>query len=514
MAAAPGLTAATRDERQDSFRMPEASQRIAGVDVMVETAVQHTDNSGEHMVYPIVITAKQDNHVGIAPGDFRVQRRYNAFAYISRYLEHAHPSCLIPPMPEKKLNFKLSKFSVDINDEVLLRKRRQALGDMIKRVLVHPVLGKDKGFHLFLTQPEGWQDALVVTDLDGQSVPYSPSNFADLFRSTTMSNTRSAREFRDIFNYADQFQEHLASIMSIHSRLAMTMEAIMVMFSDTATMFDEWQETEQGLRDVMVMAQGAMEKLSARLDKQLRREEEFADQVKVYVGYGESLRRLALTQQQYQQAADKARAAADDKDTVLHNFLNPEGDTSVRGFFSRLTGPTSMEGMAAKKEQLTAQVEELRQEASNAQQRHENFLQDALAEVETFHKDKRKTLLSMFLVFANIQKAYAEAQVRLWNKLHRFLALAPLQDAPTSMHASKPPVNVWASDVIPAAAAADTSSETTRAQQAATSTGQTVAYPTLQDETRGQQHAMDKVAAVDISLDGDDDDDIADSNDR
>eukprot|EP00045_Choanoeca_perplexa_P012970 m.144448 g.144448 ORF g.144448 m.144448 type:complete len:473 (-) comp16197_c0_seq1:1962-3380(-) len=440
--------------RTESFRMPEVSDRVAGVDVMVEAALQHSDGTGEHMVYPVVVTSTDANQLELPTGNYRVRRRYNAFAFVAKYLQDVHNDCIIPPLPEKKFGFKLSKFAVDIGDESLLRKRRLALRDFILRVVSHPTLGRDKGFHAFLTEAEDWQSHLRVVGQDGVTLqPYAPSNFSEMFKGSSMSTANSAREYRDLFNYADQLQEHLASLLSIHGRLAGTTEALVGLYADLEGVVGDWQKIEQGLSDVLFEVSLRFAKLSQRTEKRLKEEETFADNIKVFAGFSESLRRLALNQQRLQQRVTKARSLAEAKEQQRHNFLNPEQDSSVRGFFSRLAGPSSEKGMKDKEEQLTTQLNALKEDAARLEGQHEDFLTVAAEEVKRFHADKRRCMLTMFLAFATIQKAYAEAHVRMWNRLHHFLAVAASEGdtgsgqpsmaseaVPKAVQASKPEV--------------------------------------------------------------------------
>lgn len=53
------------------------------------------------------------------PEQVLVWRRYSDFELLAGYLNYMFPFCIIPPLPEKKVNFKLDKMQVSINLDLI-----------------------------------------------------------------------------------------------------------------------------------------------------------------------------------------------------------------------------------------------------------------------------------------------------------------------------------------------------------------------------------------------------------
>ena len=117
---------------------------------------------------------------------------------------------VIPPLPDKKINFKLNKMGVDRSDPEFLRKRQAGLHAFVTRVVAHPVLNQVAAVRAFITvgagaspaggrgctwlnprlvvwgdaQRDSWRDELTVV-VDGAATVWSPS--AVRYRTGTIS---------------------------------------------------------------------------------------------------------------------------------------------------------------------------------------------------------------------------------------------------------------------------------------------------------------------------------------
>jgi sorting nexin-4 len=88
---------------------------------------------------------------GFSAGPYEVWRRYSEFEMLWKYMSETCPHCILPPLPEKKINFKFNKMSVDKFDPAFVNKRMSALNSFIQRMAGHPVLSAQSVFYAFLT---------------------------------------------------------------------------------------------------------------------------------------------------------------------------------------------------------------------------------------------------------------------------------------------------------------------------------------------------------------------------
>ena len=78
-----------------------------------------------------------------------VWRRFSDFELLRQYFAYIIPSALLPPLPEKTMNFKIAKLGGDRFDPVFLEKRRAAFQCFMRRLLKHPRITSSKALYEF-----------------------------------------------------------------------------------------------------------------------------------------------------------------------------------------------------------------------------------------------------------------------------------------------------------------------------------------------------------------------------
>jgi len=98
---------------------------------------------GEKNAY-VAYTLKVLNHSDKSYNE--VDRRYSDFDWLCEHLKTAHPSCVVPQIPEKTITGKF--------DESLMAFRARELMRFLQRVLAHPVMADDEAVQTFITANE------------------------------------------------------------------------------------------------------------------------------------------------------------------------------------------------------------------------------------------------------------------------------------------------------------------------------------------------------------------------
>jgi hypothetical protein len=140
----------------------------------------------------------------------------------------------------------LATFNIDLTDQDFLDKRRVSLEKFLYQILAHPDLGRDAGAFRrrfvawgrlsaelqtrvphdlapffspgvaeFLFGDILWRNELKVTLSTGDIAIYQPSS------GPLMGMAKSSqpdRRFQDLKHYAQRLQDHINSLLSIHSR--------------------------------------------------------------------------------------------------------------------------------------------------------------------------------------------------------------------------------------------------------------------------------------------------------
>jgi len=140
--------------------LPDQSNYV----VSVENPRKIGDKSA-YVAYTVKVTRRQENTTTI------VDRRYSDFDWLWEYLKVAHPSCVVPQIPEKTLynNF----------DEGFMAFRARELTRFLQRILSHPLMSTDDAVQIFITATE---DEFAQKRKEG--VP-KEGFFASLFRAAS-----------------------------------------------------------------------------------------------------------------------------------------------------------------------------------------------------------------------------------------------------------------------------------------------------------------------------------------
>ncbi|KAK2540337.1 Snx7 [Columba guinea] len=84
--------------------------------------------------------------------EYEVRRRYQDFLWLKSKLEEAHPTLIIPPLPEKFI----MKGMVERFSDEFIETRRKALHKFLNRIADHPTLTFNEDFKIFLTA-QAWE---------------------------------------------------------------------------------------------------------------------------------------------------------------------------------------------------------------------------------------------------------------------------------------------------------------------------------------------------------------------
>lgn len=91
--------------------------------------------------------------------EFEVRRRYQDFLWLKGRLEEAHPTLIIPPLPEK---FIVKGMVERFNDD-FIETRRKALHKFLNRIADHPTLTFNEDFKVFLTAQAGVNGSILYS---------------------------------------------------------------------------------------------------------------------------------------------------------------------------------------------------------------------------------------------------------------------------------------------------------------------------------------------------------------
>jgi len=93
-----------------------------------------------YVSYTVKCTRKAEN------ATTHVERRYSDFEWLWEHLKLAHPTCVVPQIPEKTMSGNF--------DEGLMAFRAREMTRFLQRVLAHPLMSTDEAVQVFVTASE------------------------------------------------------------------------------------------------------------------------------------------------------------------------------------------------------------------------------------------------------------------------------------------------------------------------------------------------------------------------
>ncbi|EGD83388.1 hypothetical protein PTSG_12112 [Salpingoeca rosetta] len=375
------------------------------------------DTSGSYMTYVITSEFGPDNVLNITSGEYAVHRRYNEFSHLVSYLRAALPYVIVPPIPEKKLNFKWKQMAVDVTDEVFVGKRRIVLEDFLRRCLDHPLIRMDKGFQAFLLEQD-WMEDLMVEGFDGEMHPFTGAEWLSSLRAMTASRATEPQllEVKHFKALGASTSQHVGVLLNAHAGLAYKAQALSAFFKDFADVLTELCELMPKLAAPFKSASARISRMGDATVWRLQQEERaFVDTLVAFMGYTDSISAFVKNEEIAFAAKVRARDAHASKVATITALERPDEDKSLSGFFTRLA--TTEASKASKIEALKSEAEHLKLVAETAEQQHKDFLQEALKEMKRFSATKRHELLSIFKDYARLQKEHAHHIAKMWTDI-------------------------------------------------------------------------------------------------
>ncbi|NXF91892.1 SNX7 protein, partial [Eubucco bourcierii] len=145
--------------------------------------------------------------------EYEVRRRYQDFLWLKSRLEEAHPTLIIPPLPEKFI----MKGMVERFSEEFIETRRKALHKFLNRIAEHPTLTFNEDFKIFLTV-QAWE--LSSHKKQGPSLLSRMGQTVKAVASSVRGGVKNRPEvFTEVNNYMERFSQKINVLDKIAHRI-------------------------------------------------------------------------------------------------------------------------------------------------------------------------------------------------------------------------------------------------------------------------------------------------------
>ncbi|XP_057574481.1 sorting nexin-7 isoform X1 [Hippopotamus amphibius kiboko] len=230
--------------------------------------------------------------------EFEVRRRYQDFLWLKEKLEEAHPTLIIPPLPEK---FIVKGMVERFNDD-FIETRRKALHKFLNRIADHPTLTFNEDFKVFLTA-QAWE--LSSHKKQG---PGLFSRMGQTVRAVALSmrGVKSRpEEFMEMNNFIEIFSQKINLIDKISQRIYKEQREYLDEMKEYGPIHILWSASEEDLVDSLKGVASCLDKCCKTTEERMSGlSEALLPVIHEYVLYSEMLMGVMKRRDQIQAELD------------------------------------------------------------------------------------------------------------------------------------------------------------------------------------------------------------------
>nr|XP_028588590.1 sorting nexin-7 isoform X1 [Podarcis muralis] len=196
--------------------------------------------------------------------EYEVRRRYQDFLWLKGRLEEAHPTLIVPPLPEKFI----MKGVVERFNEEFIERRKKALHKFLNRIADHPTLTFNEDLKIFLTA-QAWElsshkkQGPGLLSRMGQTVKAVASSM----RGAPVKNRPEA--FTEMMDHVEVFSQKINLLDKISHRVYREERDYFCELKEFGPIHTLWSTSEVDLADTLKGVAGCIDKCCKATEKQM-----------------------------------------------------------------------------------------------------------------------------------------------------------------------------------------------------------------------------------------------------
>ncbi|XP_034978751.2 sorting nexin-7 isoform X2 [Zootoca vivipara] len=196
--------------------------------------------------------------------EYEVRRRYQDFLWLKGRLEEAHPTLIIPPLPEKFI----MKGVVERFNEEFIETRKKALHKFLNRIADHPTLTFNEDLKIFLTA-QAWElsshkkQGPGLLSRMGQTVKAVASSM----RGAPVKNRPEA--FTEMMDHMEVFSQKINLLDKISHRVYREERDYFCEMKEFGPIHTLWSASEVDLADTLKGVAGCIDKCCKATEKRM-----------------------------------------------------------------------------------------------------------------------------------------------------------------------------------------------------------------------------------------------------
>ncbi|XP_019330453.1 PREDICTED: sorting nexin-7 isoform X1 [Aptenodytes forsteri] len=195
--------------------------------------------------------------------EYEVRRRYQDFLWLKSKLEEAHPTLIIPPLPEKFI----MKGMVERFSDEFIETRRKALHKFLNRIADHPTLTFNEDFKIFLTA-QAWE--LSSHKKQGPGLLSRMGQTVRAVASSVRGGVKNRPEiFTEMNNYMETFSQKINVLDKIAHRIYKEEREYFNEMKEYGPVHTLWSASEEDIADSLKGVASCIDKCCKATEKRM-----------------------------------------------------------------------------------------------------------------------------------------------------------------------------------------------------------------------------------------------------
>ncbi|KAJ3019027.1 Sorting nexin, cytoplasm-to-vacuole targeting pathway/endosomal sorting [Thoreauomyces humboldtii] len=408
--------------------------------IVIEQALKSNDMAGGSYIAYIIHTRFNDDSLQLES-----KHRYSEFEGFRKLLTKLHPTCVVPPIPEKhSVADYAAKPKKAKEDPQIIEQRKRMLQSFLNRVAAHPVLREEHVFHRFLEGGAVWADILADSGLSY----YLKQKDTSVKVSERGSLKRPDPHFVSAEDYTARFASQVNHTYKVHKGMVKHLDDMAGTYADLGAAYNGWSLSENVLAHGIEQVGQAVDSTIAATNTLSRAlESNFGGPLQEYTQYSKAVDKLLKWRHkkhvEYETLSDslirkqstlQKLEASESEAQRLSAVLNAEGASghsrqgsrgstattasggglmaTINSFIDNDPAMTRRNNISRTKERIS--VVETQREVCRAELEGAN--EEIQTDLDRFQMDKIKDLRNTLLGYAVAQRDFCKKSLSAWEE--------------------------------------------------------------------------------------------------
>ena len=350
-----------------------------------------------------------------------VHRRFSDLQLLYNILSNDHPTCIVPPLPDKKV---FQYIAGDRFGTSFTQKRCRSLQNFLRRIASHPILYKSSVLEMFLVSND-WD--VYRKSLSG-NVQLNKDEMTDVFMNAFKTVHNQSEEFTEIKDKSEKLENNVNKIDKVFHKIVKKQDSISEDYFKISKNLQELQELvsneNEALSQKLRIFSEGIRKLSYGMnDLNKYIDYEYIVDLKDLEHYISSMKQLIKLKDQkqidYEELSDYLTKSINEKNNLISGYYSSSNFLTNK--LEEIAGINQESSRRDKIDKLEKKINALTMEVENAKKISDAFEIETLKEVELFESTKTTELRGSLSSLADHHIDFYQKMLDTWVQIDESL---------------------------------------------------------------------------------------------